>query len=402
MAEIYFDNSATTPLCQSARKKMCEVMDSLYGNPSSMHSKGVDAEKVITRARGEILDSLGVKNISTLGDNRLIFTSSGTEADNLALFGTCHAKKFTPGKNIVISDSEHPAVLECAKKLEEDGIKVTKISTKNGVFDYDSLEAALDKNTVIVSVMLVNNETGAVNDIKRISRIVKSKNPEALVHTDAVQGFMKIKFTPMSLGADLITLSSHKIHGPKGVGALYVDPAVLKARKLVPIIYGGGQEKGLRSGTENTVGIAGFGAAAAECSKSLIADIKNISDIQSHIRNTIETNSDYKSVKLNIPEGVFAPHIVSINLGGIKSETMLHFLSARGIYVSSGSACSSNSGHISNTLLSFGLTEREADSTIRVSLGRENTKEEADIFLNTLLEGVNNLISTKNNFNTER
>ena len=395
MAEIYFDNSATTPLCESARTRMSEVMDQLYGNPSSMHSKGVDGEKILTRARGEILSALGVKNISSLGDNRLIFTSCGTEADNLALFGTCYAKKFTSGKNIIISDSEHPAVLECAKKLEEDGFKVIRIATKNGIFDYDSLEAAVDKSTVIVSVMLVNNETGAINDIKRISRIVKSKNPDTLVHTDAVQGFMKMKFTPMSLGADMITLSSHKIHGPKGVGALYVDPVVFKTRKLVPIIYGGGQEKGFRSGTENTIGIAGFGAAASECTKSLADDIKNISDIQSYIQNTIQTNPDYSTVKLNIPNGECAPHIISINLGGIKSETMLNFLSARGIYVSSGSACSSNSGHISNTLLSFGLPEHEADSTIRVSLGRENTLKEADIFLKTLLEGVKNLISTK-------
>ncbi len=395
MKEIYFDNSATTPLSDEAKSRISEVMDTLYGNPSSMHDKGVSAEKIMTRARGEILSALGVKNVSSLGDNRIIFTASGTEADNLALFGACYAKKFIPGKKVIVSDSEHPAVLESAAKLERDGFTVVRIPTKDGIFDYSSLEAEVDKNTVIVSVMLVNNETGAVNDIKRISRIVKSKNSEALVHTDAVQGFMKMKFTPISLGADMITLSSHKIHGPKGVGALYVDPAVFKARKLVPIIYGGGQEKGFRSGTENTIGVAGFGAAVRAGSAKLIADIKKTTSLRDYICSAIETGTEFANIKLNLPKGERAPHIISLRLPDIKSETMLHFLSSEGIYVSSGSACSSNTGHVSNTLLKFGLTEREADSTLRISLNANNTQEEADIFLKALLEGTKKLISAK-------
>ncbi len=395
MKEIYFDNSATTALCDDAVKSMHEIMTSEWGNPSSMHDMGVRAEKLITRARNEILSALGVKGLSSIGDNRLIFTSSGTESDNLALLGTCYSKKFFPGKKVIISDSEHPAVLECAAKLERDGYTVVRIPTKNGLLDYSLLEKEVDKNTAIVSIMLVNNETGAVNDIRRVSRIVKGINPDTTVHTDAVQGFMKLKFTPASLGADMITISAHKIHGPKGVGALYVDPAVFKARRLVPIIYGGGQEKSWRSGTENTLGIVGFGAAAGACARCFDKSLANMTSVRDHICNTIVNNPDFADIKLNIPACERAPHIVSLTLPDIKSETMLHFLSQEGIYVSSGSACSSNTGHISGTLLSFGLSEKEADSTLRISLSGSNTIEEADAFLKALHEGVRRLISTK-------
>ncbi|MBQ7821135.1 MAG: cysteine desulfurase [Clostridia bacterium] len=395
MKEIYFDNSATTSLCRDACERMKDVMENLWGNPSSMHEKGVEAEKAVTQARNEILTALGVKGLSSIGDNRLIFTASGTEADNLALLGVCYSKKFVPGKNIIISDSEHPAVLEPAAKLEREGYTVVRIPTKDGIPDMDALEDAVDKNTAIVSVMLVNNETGALNDIKRISKLVKSINPEALIHTDAVQGFMKMRFTPTSLGADLITLSAHKIHGPKGVGALYVDPAVFKARKLVPIIYGGGQEKGFRSGTENTVGIAGFGAAVKAGMQTLDPDIASMISVRDHICNTVTNDPAFANIKLNIPKGERAPHIVSLRLPDIKSETMLHYLSREGIYISSGSACSSNTGHVSGTLISFGLSEREADSTLRVSLSRDSTKEDADIFLKALLDGTGKLISMK-------
>ncbi len=384
--EVYFDNSATTALCEAALGRMSEVMVRYYGNPSSLHTLGVDAERIVSQARAELLNALGVKGISPFGDPRLVFTASGTEADNLALFGVCRAKKFRPGQKIIVSDSEHPAVGRCADKLESDGFRVVRIPSIKGRFDYDMLEAEADSDTVLVSVMLVNNETGAVNDIKRISKIVKSKNREAVIHTDAVQGFLKLKFTPASLGADLITLSSHKIHGPKGVGALYIDSAIIKARKLVPIIYGGGQEKGFRSGTENTVGIAGFGAAAAYFSKQLDSGIEKMKSLRDYIENELA-----REFTLNIPDSERAPHIVSLRLPGIKSETMLHYLSGEGVYVSSGSACSSHSGHVSGTLLSFGLTEREADSTIRISLSEYNTFDEADILISKISQGVQKL-----------
>lgn len=394
MTDIYFDNSATTALCEKSRDEMIRIME-LYGNPSSLHSLGVGAQKEVCAARNEILASIGVRNLSTIGDNRLIFTSSGTEADNLALFGVCHSKKYVPGKKIIISDSEHPAVLECAKKLEDEGYAVVRIPTVRGVFDFDAFEKAADKNTVLVSVMLVNNETGAVNDIKRISAIAKAKNPEVIVHTDAVQGFLKMKFTPASLGADLITLSAHKVHGPKGVGALYVDPAVLKARKLVPVIYGGGQEKGFRSGTENTIGIIGFAAAVKEGFATLAGDIKQMCTLRDYICERLKNDPRFDGFSLNMPEGGHAPHIISVTLPNIKSETMLHYLSKDRIYVSSGSACSSNTGHISGTLVNFGLTENAADSTVRISLCPKNTQNEADKLLESLYKGSQELARAK-------
>lgn len=395
MESIYFDNSATTSVCPASAERMKEVIDKCWANPSSMHGLGVSAQGLVTQARNEILSSLGVKGLSTIGDTRLIFTASGTEADNLAILGVCYSKKFTPGKKIIISDSEHPAVLEPAAKLEREGYTVARIPTRDGVLDYDRLAKEVDKNTAFVSIMLVNNETGAVNDIKRASRIVKSINSDTVVHTDAVQGFMKLKFSPASLGADLITLSAHKIHGPKGVGALYVDPAIFKARKLVPIIYGGGQEKGWRSGTENTIGIAGFGAAVSAQAASLEENIRKMKTVRDYICDRISNDPALANISLNLPKGERAPHIVSLRLPDIKSETMLHYLSGKGIYVSSGSACSSNSGHISGTLLSFGLSEREADSTLRISLCADNTTEEADILFNALIMGTKALVTMK-------
>lgn len=394
MARIYFDNSATTPLCDAARQKMLEMFEH-YGNPSSLHSLGVEAQKETVAARCAILSALGIRNLSTLGDRRLVFTASGTEADNLALFGVCKAKKFTPGKKIIISDSEHAAILESAKRLEDDGFTVVKIPTPNGVFDYDTFEKAVDKNTVLVSVMLVNNETGAVNDIARISRAAKAANPDVVVHTDAVQGFMKMKLTPSALGCDLITLSAHKVHGPKGVGALYIDPAIIKAKKLVPIIYGGGQEFGFRSGTENTLGIVGFGAAVESGMKTLAHDVQAMRELRDYISDRIKDDESFSGFSQNIPKGERAVHILSVTVPGIKSETMLHFLSKSGIFVSSGSACSSNSGHVSKTLINFGLTEKAADSTIRISLSANNTKEEADMFLKCLANGAKELVSAK-------
>ena len=395
MEGIYFDNSATTALCSAARERMISVFDALYGNPSSMHLKGTEARREVNRARNEILAALGVRGLSSLADSRLVFTASGTEADNLAVFGTANAKRFVPGKKIIISDSEHPAVLECANELERRGFTVVRLKTAGGVLDFEALENETDSNTVLVSVMMVNNETGAVNDIKRVSSVVKRKNPGAVVHTDAVQGFMKLKFTPSSIGADMITLSAHKIHGPKGVGALYIDPAVIKAKKISPVIFGGGQEMGLRSGTENTLGIAGFGAAAAEMSSRLDSDIEKMLSVRDYICRAVANDSRFADFALNLPKGERAPHIVSLRLPRIKSETMLHYLSSEGIYVSSGSACSSNTGHISKTLINFGLDEKDADCTLRVSLCAENTLREADVFLDKLAEGAQRLASMK-------
>lgn len=390
MKQIYFDNSATTPLCDEAKAAMSAAMD-CFGNPSSLHNMGVDAEKLVSDARRAILASLGVRGVSKITEKQLIFTASGTEADNLALLGVATAKNFPEGKKIIISDSEHPAIMSPAAELEKRGFTVVRIPTVGGVPDYEMIAREADRNTVLASFMMVNNETGAVYDIKRISGIVKAANPDALMHTDCVQGYMKLPVGERSLGADLITMSAHKIGGPKGVGALYVSADVLKKRQLAPIIFGGGQESGMRSGTENVIGIAGFAAAVKAYSGKISEHAERISELRRYLISAIAERGEFCEVRLNLPENA-APHILSITLPNIKSETALHFLSRDGIYVSSGSACSSNTGHGSHVLRAFGLSDKAADCTIRVSLGTQNTKGEADIFLESLKRAVSTLV----------
>lgn len=387
---IYFDNSATTPVCDEAKNAMIDAMDR-YGNPSSLHDMGLDAESIVFSAKKNIMTALGLRFMTKSDGRQIIFTAGGTEADNLALRGVAFAKNFPQGKKILTSDSEHPAVLEALKELEAVGFEIVRIPTVRGLPDYDMIAEAADKNTILASFMLVNNETGAVYDIKRISDIVKAANPEALIHTDCVQGFLKLRFTPKSLGADLITMSFHKVNGPKGVGALWVSPDVLKARKLSPIIFGGGQENGMRSGTENVIGIAGAGAAVKANFERLDENIAHEREIREHLISCLSDEKRFPGVKLNLPENA-ASHILSIRLPDIKSEVMLHSLSHSGIYVSSGSACSSNTGHGSYVLKAFGLSDREADSTIRVSLGYQNTIDEADRFLNELEKSLSMLV----------
>ena len=380
MDKIYFDNSATTPLIPEAKEKMLEAMD-IYGNPSSLHSMGVEAEKLVVEARRNILSALGIKYLTALDGRQLIFTASGTEADNLALLGTTGAKSYTSKKNVIISDSEHPAIMETAKELERRGFTVSRIPTRNGVPDYEMIERLADRDTILASFMLVNNETGAIYDVKRISDIVKRANPSALIHTDCTQAFLKIRFTAKSLGADMITVSGHKIGAPKGIGALWVSPEILKKKGIVPIIFGGGQESGMRSGTENVIGIAGFGAAAKVGYEKLDEHIASVTSVHDRIVSALSDKERFPGVALNAPEGRTAPHILSIRMPMIRSEVMLHSLSHAGIFVSSGSACSSNTGHGSYVLRSFGLDDRAADCTIRVSIGAQNTIADADRFV---------------------
>jgi len=382
--EIYFDNSATTALSCTVKAKMIEAMD-CYGNPSSLHTRGVSADRLLREAREGVLSALGVRPASGAA---LVFTASGTEATNLALLGTAHAKSRRTAHKIVISDSEHPSVENTARVLEKEGFEIVRIPTRGGVLDEEALDKALDRSVFLVSLMMVNNETGARYDVERAFRLAKMRNPEAITHCDAVQGFLKCRFSAQSLGADLITVSAHKIHGPKGVGALYIDKRILSRRAIVPTVTGGGQENGLRSGTENVTCIAGFGEAARTGLKTLDADTAHLRSLRDY---AVERLSSL-DVRLNLPTGETAPHIVNLTLPDIRSETMLHFLSSKGIYVSAGSACSSHDAHPSSALLAFGIDAEEAGHSIRVSFARTNTKDEIDAFTEALDEGIRSLV----------
>lgn len=386
MTEIYLDNSATTGLCCSSVRAMEEVINGIYGNPSSLHDIGLKAEKTVKRAREQVLTALSARDRNA----KLVFCASGTEADNLALRGVACAKEKNRGGRIVITDSEHPAVEECAKALEAEGFEVVRIPTKGGVLDCAAAADAVNGRTVLISLMTVNNETGALYDIASVFRAAKAKNPDIVTHTDAVQAFLKIPLSPERLGADLITLSAHKIHGPKGVGALYISGEVIKRKNIRPVIFGGGQEWGYRSGTENTVGIAGFGAAAQEGAAALRENYRTLCSLREHFIASLPDG-----VKVKQPAGAYAPHIINITLPDIKSETMLHYLSAKGIYVSSGSACSSHGHGGSRVLTAFGASEREADCSLRVSLCALNTKEELSAAALALADGINELITIK-------
>lgn len=389
MESIYLDNSATTPLCDEAAEKMEYVAKNIYGNPSSLHTLGMNAEKEIEEARKNIFSAMGASKYGKVKPQMLIFTSSGTEANNLALKGAATAKERKRGGKIIVGETEHPSVIETAKYLSSLGYKISFIPSPKGVWDKEKYLSELTEDTILVSAMLVNNETGAVNNIKEIADAAREKNPEVLVHCDAVQGFLKTTEPLASFPADLITVSSHKIGGPKGVGALFVREKVLTTKSIVPIIHGGGQEYGLRSGTENTIGIAGFGAAAKIGEKTLTDELSKFSRLRKLTENII--SEKLPEIRINTPSCRHADHIISLTIPGIRSETMLHFLSSRGIYVSSGSACSSNTGHKSHVLISYGMSENEADSTIRVSLGKCNSESDIEKLCDALSCGIASL-----------
>lgn len=382
MREIYFDNSATTKMSSRALEKMTEVARANYGNPSSLHSVGLSAEKQISEARNIILSSLGILRPQR---GELVFTSGGTEANNLAIIGTALAKTRKGGEKILITEGEHSSVEECAKHLEASGFSIVRVPTKNGELDLDFIRSN-SKGVVLCSFMHVNNETGALYDIKKAFEIVKEQSPDCVTHADCVQSYLKVKFTKKSIGADLISISAHKVNGPKGVGALYITPELLKAKKITPIVFGGGQEFGIRSGTENVYGICAFGEAVKEHMSSLVAEIEGMRELREYIILNLP-----KEIRANLP--IFhAPHILNITLPKIRSETALHALSAKGIFVSSGSACASNSTHkASRALVAFGLSDDEADSSIRISLCPQNTREEANELVKALGEIVNQL-----------
>ena len=384
MSIIYLDNSATTPLCPEAVAAMQEAM-AVFGNPSSLHGVGQEAHALLARARGQVAAALGVKSPKP---GELIFTSCGTEASALAIYGTIYAKPRRFANRVITTDCEHPSVEEAMRKLEADGIEVVRIPTKNGVLDAEAAIAALNTPTLLVSMMMVNNETGASFDVARVFAAAKQRDSRTVTHCDAVQGFLKVPFTPASIHADLVTVSAHKIHGPKGVGALYIHPDIIKTKRITAFVTGGGQEFGLRSGTENIIGIAGFGAAAQAGFASRGADHARMTSL----RDRLEGKLRDMDVQMNIPAGNRAPHVLNLTLPSIKSQTMLNYLSAQGICVSSGSACSSHSVKVSPSLAAFGLTPHEADCSLRVSFSGQNTEEEVDKLCEALEKGISTLV----------
>ena len=380
----YFDNAATTMLCGEAVKAF-EQAAQIYANPSSVHSAGLEAEKLVASSRKKLLSVIG-----GVGKGTLVFTGCGTESNALALFGAAYAKKANINKNIIISDSEHPSVYNGAEELKNRGFEVRILKTRGGAADPAELSELVDENTFLISVMTVNNETGAVYDVKELCRAAKAKNPRVIFHTDATQAFMKTDVNVSASGVDTMTVSAHKIGGPKGVGALYISDRLISSRSVSPLLFGGGQEGGLRSGTENTAGIAAFAAAAEYGKENYDADISKITELSEFIKSELEASG----VRVNRPFR-YVPHIISATLPNIKSEVMLRFLSANGIYISSGSACSSHHPGISRSLQAFGLPAKEADCTVRISLWRQNTEEEARFLIQNIRDGIQNLIKIR-------
>lgn len=368
--EAYFDNAATTAVFPEVKDLMIKLMEEDYGNPSSLHMKGVEAEKYIKQAASQIAKELKCQ------EKEIVFTSGGTESNNLAIIGSAMAHR-RAGKHIITSVVEHASVSATMDFLAKEGYEISVVGVnEDGTLNLEELKSTLRPDTILVSVMYVNNEIGTIQPIEEISKIVKEYNNSILVHVDAVQAFGKLRFSPKKLGVDLLSISGHKIHGPKGSGALYIKDKTL----IRPIIYGGGQQKAMRSGTENVPAIAGIGLAAELMYKD------NESKME-HVRNLKNTFIE----KVTRLENVFdnsgeAPHIASISFVGIRSEVMLHALEDKGIYVSSGSACSSNKPHVSNVLKSINLDKDRLESTLRFSFCEMNTMEQVDYAVKVIEE----------------
>lgn len=375
--EIYLDNSATTRVCKAAADKALYMMTECYGNPSSLHSKGFAAEREMAAARESIAERLGAQ------PGEIYFTSGGTESDNLAILGAAHAKRRS-GSRIVTTAIEHPAVLNTMAQLEKEGFEVVYVQPEaDGNIPAEKFAAAIDAKTILVSVMAVNNETGAVLPLKEIAGIIKRRRSPALFHTDAVQAFCKQPLSMKKLGVDLISVSGHKVHAPKGVGALAVRSGV----RILPHSFGGGQERGLRPGTEGVPQICAFGAAVRATPAEREAE-ETVRAVRNHL---LERLAEMPEVTLNSPENAM-PYIVNLSAGRVRAETMLHFLAERGIYVSSGSAC--GKAKPSHVLAAMGLVKDRIETSLRVSLSAENTREEIDAFADALLLGMRTLSHT--------
>lgn len=370
--EVYLDNSATTKAYPEVAGLVVDIMTKEYGNPSSMHTKGVEAEKYIKYAKKTIADIMKVQT------KEIFFTSGGTESDNWALIG-CARANCRAGKHLITTKIEHPAVLQTMEYLQEEGFEVTYLPVdKMGRIRLEDLGKAIRPDTILVSVMYVNNEVGSIQPIEEAGALIKRMNPRTLFHVDAVQGFGKLKMLPKKWNIDLVSVSGHKIHGPKGVGFLFIDEKV----KIKPIIYGGGQQRGYRSGTDNVPGIAGLGKACELIYKDLGEETKRLDALKQQF---VKGLSRMEDVYFNGPlDETGAPHIVSVSVAGIRSEVLLHALEEKGIYISAGSACSSHKHTLSATLESMGVERKLMDSTLRFSFSIFTTKEEIEYTLQCL------------------
>lgn len=376
MTEMYLDNSATTRVSKTVADKIYDMLLNNYGNPSSLHLKGLEAQHSVEYARSSVAKSLGVN------PSEIYFTSGGTEANNMAVIGTALCKQRI-GKRIVTSAIEHSSVLESCKYLESIGFEVIYLPVeKDGAVSVESIENAVDENTILVSIMYVNNETGAIQPVEKIPRIIKKANSPAVFHIDAVQAFGKIPFKNTKLKADLISVSSHKIHGAKGVGALYIRKGV----RITPRQFGGEQQSKLRPGTESSPLICGFGQAVDEIDYNNNINVKGVNV---YLRKRL---SEIDDIVINSPENALE-YILNISVKGIKSETMLHFLEEHKIYVSSGSACAK--GKQSHVLQAMGIDKTLSDSALRISFSKYNTKNDVDMFVETIKQGINTLVHIK-------
>ena len=369
----YLDNSATTRVSKTAADKAYEIMTEIYGNPSSLHLMGMNAEKELELARKRVSAALGATS------EELFFTSGGTEANNTALFGAAYAKRRS-GKRIVISSVEHSSVLEAAARLEQEGFEVVRIAPQiDGIIHSEDVAEAVNDDTILVSVMLVNNETGAVMPVKDIFEAARDKNDKIICHTDAVQAFGKLDFSPKKLGADLLSVSAHKVHAPKGCGALYIKRRV----RIIPRQFGGEQEKKIRPGTEALPLIAAFGAACEEF--DVEGNGERVAELNGYARQRL---LEIGEVVINSPENAL-PYVLNISAGRVRSETMLHFLEEREVFVSSGSACAK--GKPSHVLGAMGIDRDRADSALRISFSKLNTKADVDALCEGIAEGLGTL-----------
>ncbi|MDO4267619.1 MAG: cysteine desulfurase family protein [Eubacteriales bacterium] len=372
--EAYFDNAATTRVLDSVRDIVVKAMTEDYGNPSAKHRKGMEAEEYIRRARAIIAGTLKVP------EKEILFTSGGSESNNMALIGGALANR-RAGNHLITTAVEHPSVYNPMAYLEELGFEITYLPVDhNGHISLEQLKEAVRPDTILVSVMYVNNEVGAVEPVEEIARIVKERNPAALFHVDAIQAYGKYVIRPKKQGIDLMSVSGHKIHGPKGVGFLYIRSGV----KIRPLIYGGGQQGNLRSGTENVPGVAGLGEAARVMYENHQEKLDRITALKDYMTDRL---GEIEGAVVNSRKGAeSAPQIVSVSFEGVRSEVLLHALEDRGIYVSSGSACSSHHPGVSGTLKGIGLEQRYLDATVRISFGLFNRMEEIDYCIDTLKE----------------